>query len=494
MNVATAPKKIPVTKLPPLIAKLSWSQRAELKKQIDLELARRYAKAGDILNWGKVLFPEKFPLGFCEELHKYFVEIRGDEMTNTEAPRNHAKTTIKCFLIPIFQALEEPETFRHYLNVQATHTKSAAVNLSIRTELERNTLLHELYGEQVTKEKWTDAQFVLKCGVVFSAIGAGESIRGLNYNNLRPDYMLIDDLYDEEDINNPESTLKKNNWFWSSLYPARAKSSRFSIHVQGTAINNEDLLEELKKKDRWKSRTFRAIKDWDTKKVLWPELNTYDSLMADLKDMPSVIFHREMQNERRDEASAIVKRSWLEGWEYDSIPDDRTIVSVELGVDPSIGAKVMSDFTGVSLIAKTRYQDSMSGYEYWIEGLWEEHASLDERVRLLESIKNGLTQSINRANIEGIAGFKDFVAEVRRRTNLPVREISNVKDKISTLESKSHHFENKRVHISRKIPQKLRDTLLYQLTTNVPKHDDVRDAVLLCLESPQAGMGWRPVI
>src|SRR3972149_5800935 len=106
---------------------LTNEQKTEIGKQARAELVRRYAKDKDILNWGKILFPEKFYLGYCNELHKYFIDIRGEKFTAVKAPRNHAKTIIKCFLIPIFQALEEPE-YRHYLNVQSTASKGVSVN------------------------------------------------------------------------------------------------------------------------------------------------------------------------------------------------------------------------------------------------------------------------------------------------------------------------------------------------------------------------------
>src|ERR1041384_8024732 len=79
---------------------------AELTRQARVELARRSAKKRDILTWGACLFPDKFYLPFCYRLHNHMVDTRMDEFTNTEAPRNHAKTLIKAFLIPIFQALE----------------------------------------------------------------------------------------------------------------------------------------------------------------------------------------------------------------------------------------------------------------------------------------------------------------------------------------------------------------------------------------------------
>jgi hypothetical protein len=465
----------------------------ELEFGIRLELARRFAKEANILSWGRVLFPEKFNLGFCKELHDYLVEIRHEEFAATEAPRNHAKTTIECFLIPIFQALEEPKRYRHYLNVQATAPKALSVNLSIRNEIESNELLKELYGDQTCAEKWADSQFRLMNGVIFTAIGAGQSVRGLNYNNIRPDWIRVDDLYDDEDIHSPDSTEKKNAWFWSALYPARAKARACSIHIQGTAINQYDLLELLKERKRWKCRTFQAIKDWAKKKVLWPELNSWDKLMEDKEDMPSTIFFRELQNERRDDSQSIVKLAWLDGWEYTKIPEGLEVVARELGCDPSIGENEAADFTGACDVIITKRPDAKPGvYEYWIEWLEEKHLSLDGRCQLLSSRIDALERPINRAHVEGVAGFKDFVAQVRKRVGIMVREVSQPKNKLVNLENKSHHFENGRVHISVNIPAKLRETLKYQLTTNKPKHDDVRDAVLLVLPEATRG-GWRPL-
>lgn len=280
----------------------------ESERQARIEFAQRAAKRKDILGWGEALFPEKFELPFCHELHDYFVDIRADEFTNTEAPRYHSKTTIKCFLIPIFQALEEPETFKHYLNVQATDDKALEVNRSIRVEIEQNELVRLMYGNQIG-DRWTDQRFVLANEVIFSAIGAGKSIRGINYRNVRPDYIIVDDLYDEDDIYSPLATQKKSKWFWGSLYNARAKARRTSIHLQGTAINGDDLLEECKKKPGIRSATFKAVKDWEKGIVLWPQLNTLQSLKVDQIRMGPIIFARELQNERLDDSTTILKRS-----------------------------------------------------------------------------------------------------------------------------------------------------------------------------------------
>lgn len=471
------------------LANLDDKKRDAINVYTRLEVAKRAAINKDILLWGRMMFPDKFPIPFCQEMHGYFVEIRKNEFTNTEAPRGHAKTTIRCFLLPIFQALEEPWEFRHYLNVQATDIKALTVNRTIKCEFESNEALIRLYGNMIG-ERWTDQQFVLTNGVVFTAVSTGQSIRGINYRSERPSFIIVDDLYNtEEDGNNPESTKKKNDWFWSTLYPARARGKKCSIHVQGTAINKEDLLNELKGKERWTSRTFQAITDWGNKVVLWPELNTYESLEDDKKDMGSLIFYREMQNERWDDSTSIIKRSWLEKWEYDPaqlIIDGkyRRLVGVFLLCDPSIGKNLENDDTAIGVMWKTITTDSKA-MEYWIDYATAEHLSLNERVLKLQSVADRCPENrrVSKAILEAVGGFQDFGAEAKRRTNLPITTVEKVKDKISNLMTKSVHFESGRVHLNKNIPMAIKDKIVYQLTTNYPKNDDLRDMILLGLDS-----------
>lgn len=461
-----------------------YDELLELNRQFRIAMARKAAEEKDILTWGRCLFPEKFPLAFCDPLHQYLVDIRHLQFTSTKAPRYHSKTTIKGFLIPIFQAIYESNDYLHYLHVQATDTKANAVNRSIRYEFEENLELRELVGD-LRGSRWTDEQFVLSNGVCFTAVGAGQSIRGINYRNRRPDYLMPDDLYDEKDIHNPDATEKKNEWFWSTLYPARAKWKRHSIQMIGTATNEMDLLHRLEKLPYVKSRTFRAITNWGKKEVLWPAANSFDSLMRDKDAMTSAIFMREMQNESSDDAVSIVKRKWIQ--EY----DPRTLVprgnfeyvSCVLGCDPSIGAKEENDFTAIVLMYVFRYTDGQ-GFFYFIEKMWNEHLSLDQRVLLLQKIQDHqpTDRKIGMAHIEGIGGFKDFVAETRRRTTLPVREVDKVPDKLANLENKAWFFETGKISISKEIDQRLRDEWAYQMCTNHPKFDDLRDATLLPLK------------
>ena len=478
---------------------LDYDGACALSDAYRIKYARWAAREKKILEWGWALFPEKFTADPCE-LHQYIIDIRLDPFTATKAPRYHAKTTDGCFLVPTFQALEEPETFRHYLNVQATEDKALEVNRSIRLEFEENELLRRMYGE-MRGPRWTDSRFILKNGIVFSAISTGQSIRGINYRNYRPDYIMGDDLYNEDDINNPESTEKKNRWFWGSLYLARSKTRKSCIHLTGTAINDFDLLTQCEANAAVKCRTFKNL-DFENERVLWPALGTYAEQKAEFDKMPVSIAMREMQNEPRDESTAIVKKHWLypeggKSWEFDPAELDTRIRQgkirlnlISIGNDPSIGKKAEvgkkreSDFTGTALIWETSPLDSKGGCDYWIMGAWEARLSLDERCEQLLNI--GSRQPNDRRPkkvfIEAIGGFDDYASFVITRTNVPVQRVEWVPDKLTNLENRSHHFQNGKIHLSSRIDPDMKKKIEYQLTVNHPNHDDVRDAILLPLE------------
>lgn len=457
-------------------------RRKLLRQKEAIRIQRKKILESDILEWGRYYFPEKFPAEFCEELHGYFVDTREEPFTSTLAPREHAKTTIKCFLIPIFQALVEPEKFRFYLNVQATTQKAIDINISIKSELEENEKLRRDYGDQVNDLKWTEKKFVLKNGVIFAAAGAGESMRGINFRNVRPDYIICDDLYDEDDIHNLNRITKKNNWFWGTLYPARAKTKKSCIHVQGTAINKQDLMHSLANNPHWKFRKFQAIKDYDTKEVLWKENTafTFEKLMIDKENMGSIIFEREKQNNCRDDESSIIKESWIRYYDG-TLPNDERIVQRVGGLDPAVGQNQQNDFSAFAYCFKTNLGN------WYIEEVKNEKISFNEILKTSENFWK--RHKFNRLRVESITAFQYISQELIRTTEVPVESVKCVPDKISRLEAQSRKFENGKVFINENIPAHLRNELVEQLINNKPNHDDIRDAVIICLESEKVTIG-----
>lgn len=452
----------------------------------------------DILGWLKAAMPRSYLLPFSP-LHHHLVKMRHEKEFGLEASRGSAKTAIGCVGLALYGGLEEPDLFDYFLNVQGTEKKALLVNLAIKLELQQNEVLRAVYGDQVGADKWTDSLFVTKKGVVYQAVSTGEDLRGTMYRMRRPNWVRLDDAYKDEDIHNPENTLKKNDWIDSTLKPMVAADRTTSYGHQGTAINDQDALkgyEEKAKLDRTgtiKFARFPAYSD-ETKTSLWPEQRTYEAWVAK-REEPGVnptIHAREYLCERRDESSSIVKPSWLHGgnegkpvWEFDPSAlrfDGRQqkLLAARLIVDPSIGKKEENDPTAMMVLLKSVTFEAKSA-DYWIMKLVNERLSINARILMMQDIVDHPPRGfkLQEGRIEDVAGFGDFVAEARRRIKgIGIRSMAAKLDKLAHLESKSWNFQNEKVHISTDIPKTLRDALYNQLTINHPLHDDLRDVML----------------
>lgn len=485
--------KLMATALAAFIASLSPEARAVATLHTRARLATLCAEQGDVLGWGQAVMPDKFRLPFCD-LHRYIVSTRGAEAEALKAPRGHGKTVIGCMLVPLYQGLVEPKKpFTFYLNVQDTEEKALAINRVMKSEIEENQILQHLYGNQMGA-RWTDSEYQLKNGVVYKAVGAGVSIRGTQYQSMRPDYIMADDLYNEQCIHSPDATAKVTAWAKSTLYKTLARDRRTAFHVMGTAINKAELMVEMEKWPGCTNKTFAA----ETKgQPLWPELYTMPQLEEEHIRLGSIIYNRELLNICQDDSEAIVKSSWLTNWEYD--PDVRwskreegvRIVGALLGCDPSTGEQEVGDPAGFCVAIQTVGPGSKK--DWWIEALHNEVLSWDGRLAQLERMKSfqdarGPEYRLRRAYIEAIGGFKDFGNQAKVKTGLPIELVTWVKGKKANLAAKSGHFEFGRVHLSKKIKPELRNMLVEQLTTNEPEKDDLRDSVLLILEDPTISM------
>jgi hypothetical protein len=485
------------------------TDQAEVSLNERIKAAREAAAKKDILAWGKAVMPEKFYKPFCQELHGYFVEIRGAELTSTVAPRGHAKTLVKCKLIPMFQALEELELYDYYLNLQATNKKGVALNFSIKHEFETNPVIRAIYGDVVGSVKWTDEQFMLSNGVVFQGAGAGDSLRGMQFLDRRPKYTIVDDLYDEEDIDKPERIAEKNKWYWSSLYPAREKGKRTSFHTQGTVAGENDLMLELGEKAKTdtgiKHREFSA--ELPDGEPLWKELNTREDLAKERSRMGDAAYDRENLGDRTSRTNAIIKTHFLTGWRRspsdfrcDTTADPYSLITVIVGVDPSVGKKQNNmtvknttktgDPAGYARVWKLQPKTPGALPIFFIDNVVAKVLGMQERIDMAKEFVSTARadRRVRLVKVETIAGFDDIGTLIAGAIGVSCEKVPSVPDKLLNLEKKQPFFQNGRVFINDQLPLETIKMVENQLTNNKPVHDDARDAIFLCLDDGATSM------
>ena len=90
----------------------------------------------------------------------------------------------------------------------------------LQAELEYNQRIIADFGTQKNVGDWQQGEFSTSGGVKWFAVGRGQSPRGLKKQEQRPDYIVIDDLDDDEMSHNEERVRQATDWVKQALFGA----------------------------------------------------------------------------------------------------------------------------------------------------------------------------------------------------------------------------------------------------------------------------------
>lgn len=194
-----------------------------------------------------------------------------------------------------------------------------------RAELDSNQRIIADYGKQRSFKKWTKGEFVTKKGVAFRAVGAGQSPRGANNDNIRPDTILIDDIDTDEDCLNPLIIDKRVKWIFNALISTREVYIKLLIIACGNIIAEYCCMTELMKKanyvDKVNIRT-NGISSWAK--------NSEKDIDEALAILPYSTIQQEYFNNPLTEGRIFKNLKW------EKIPNLRTMDQIIVYGDPAI--------------------------------------------------------------------------------------------------------------------------------------------------------------
>ena len=132
-------------------------------------------------------------------------------------PRGHAKSTHMGVFIPMWLKIQ-PNPSIHSL-VLAGKSEDSAIRLlsDLQAELQYNQLYEHDFGRQYKAGSWSVGEFTTQSGTSFHAIGRSQSPRGLRDRQNRPDYIICDDLDDDELSRNPARVDAATEWTREAL-------------------------------------------------------------------------------------------------------------------------------------------------------------------------------------------------------------------------------------------------------------------------------------
>lgn len=269
------------------------------------------------------------------------------------APRGWGKTTIDGLAYPARQICYGLKRFIVHVSNTADKAMMDARNLKqalVTNDAIRGDIIPTVFGD-LKGDQWGEKQFVAGQTFVMPR-GAGQQIRGLNYNGARPDLIVVDDLEDAEGVMSEDRREKLKQWFFADLMNSVDRSSRdWKIVVVGTILHEAALLTQLLKDDTWE-RISLSLCDDDLKSN-WPDYMT-DQQVEELfrsymNQGQADTFAREYQNKPISGLDAVFRSEYFQYYEPNSLLDEKDIYYVTI-VDPAKTTKLSSDDSAVVTI------------------------------------------------------------------------------------------------------------------------------------------------
>lgn len=180
--------------------------------------------------------------------------------------RDGAKSTVGEEELTLGGELQE---FLNCLIIGSSADRAIDRLRSVKNEIANNDLIEKIFSSQVG-ETWAETKIIMKNGTCIQAFGREQSLRGVKHLDVRPDFVWVDDLEDEETCKDLNSIKKVMKWFMGVLMPACQKNARFRI--TGTALHPRCVIVQLCEDPEWTSRIWPIeYIDEDGRKAAWPE-------------------------------------------------------------------------------------------------------------------------------------------------------------------------------------------------------------------------------
>lgn len=348
--------------------------------------------------------------------------------------RAHAKSTHLTIMIPLWLKCQIKKDIRVMVLVSKSQDNADTLLGDIQAELQYNQRYIHDFGKQYNAGNWQEGEFVTQDGTAFFSRGRGQSPRGLRYRDARPDYIVIDDLDDDELVRNEARVRKLTDWVKEALFGA-LDGGRGRFIMVGNLISKNSVLARIASIDNIATSQINIYNKQGT--VTWKEKWTLD----EVKEMEAFMGYRSFQKEYMNNPiteGAVFKHTWIKWKKIMPLAKYESIIAY---CDPSFKSSTKNDYKAIKVWGK--YGTELHHIKAFVR-----QCSISEMVKwfydLHESIPDGvLCDYYMEANFLQDMILDEFVIEGDKRGyQLPIRPDKRKKpDKFQRIEAISPLWE-----------------------------------------------------
>lgn len=392
-----------------------------------------------------------------------------------EWARGHAKSTHVSLLIPLWLMVQEVKTIHTMVLVSKSEDSADRLLSDLQCELEYNALLRSDFGIEIDEGSWSTGEFKTKDGMFFISIGRGQSPRGIKYRSQRPDYIVIDDIDDDELVRNPDRVGQAFDWCLTALLGAM-DMGRGRFVLVGNRISKDSILSRFAERPDTHHTVVNALDA--SGEPSWREKYSREEIQQLRVYMGERRFQKEYMNNPIKEGAVFLGKHIR----YEKMLPLRQYRSLVCYTDPSFKASATNDFKATMLVGKTREgtfhvlkayadQTSVSNMVAWH---YEIDAYVAGRVPVLYYMESNFIQDL----------MLDEFKKVGEATGhqIPIRGDARKKpDKFSRIEAMQPLFErgliilNESEKDSPGMMQLVEQLLMFEKGSKA--HDDAPDAL-----------------
>ena len=387
--------------------------------------------------------------------------------------RGQAKSTHMDVMIPMWLMCQKKREINVMVLVGKSEDSAQTLLGDIQAELQYNKRYIHDFGTKYNAGNWQEGEFVTSDGVAFFARGRGQSPRGLRYRNKRPDYIVIDDLDDDELCENDARVRKITEWVKEALFGAfGAEGGRFIM--VGNLISKNSVLANIAAS---KGVEVSQVNVLDKNgKSAWPEYWTEERIREKREFMGYRAFEKEYMNNPIKEGS-VFRKDWIRWGRM--LPLDKYEMIVAY-CDPSFKGSTQNDYKAIKVWGKT-------GTELHHLFAFVRQCSVGEMVRWFYDLHERMPEGVIcnyyiEANFLQDILLDEFDAEGRLRGyQLPIQADRRKKpDKFARIEAVSPLWERGFVRYNEKMKDDPDMLAGIEQTLSIEKgsrtHDDAPDA------------------
>jgi hypothetical protein len=143
-------------------------------------------------------------------------------------------------MLPLF--LKFTGELKNMLCVSYNGDNAETLLTPMQIQLESNQRLINDFGIQKGFGNWESGEFITKDGCSFRSIGSGQSPRGTRNEAARPDYILCDDIDEDELCRNPKRLDQAWDWMQGALFGCFDITGTARFIVVGNIIAPDSLV------------------------------------------------------------------------------------------------------------------------------------------------------------------------------------------------------------------------------------------------------------